>query len=363
MDDPSAFPPAIRPFALAHTAGLRRLREAGEDTAVDWVMLTPGGGLEQDAPRTGRRMAGRRAGAGGGARAVVRGSGRGGARRDRDADPAPDARVGVRSAWCAEGVRETGETRPAKGNTSRMSRTAALATPPTHRGPLVVQPLRKRHCAECRMGTVAVGGRRGWGAAVSGLRGSRASGVPAARGHGVDAQGAGGEWAVGGGGAVRTAAGPVRAAGRSRRGGGARACRGTVPRGRGGAAAAPGAGRGAAGRGGRAVRGGVRGGDTTAVPRLPRGAGRAVAAHASARGSGRVGRSAAGRALSEGAVFSAVAASIRHVDTPYDQLLMSGVPRHEARRRISVGVEGVLQGWREGGVPAEAAAGVEMDAG
>ncbi|WP_406127935.1 NAD(P)-dependent oxidoreductase [Streptomyces sp. NBC_00989] len=58
MDDPSAFPPAIRPFALAHTAGLRRLRAAGEHTAVDWVMLTPAGGLEQDAPRTGRHRLG-----------------------------------------------------------------------------------------------------------------------------------------------------------------------------------------------------------------------------------------------------------------------------------------------------------------
>jgi putative NADH-flavin reductase len=58
MDDPSAFPPETRPFALAHTAGLRRLREAGEATAVDWVMLTPGGGLEQDAPRTGRHRLG-----------------------------------------------------------------------------------------------------------------------------------------------------------------------------------------------------------------------------------------------------------------------------------------------------------------
>ena len=57
MDDPSAFPPEIRPFALAHTAGLRRLREAGE-SEVDWVMLTPGGGLEQDAPRTGRHRLG-----------------------------------------------------------------------------------------------------------------------------------------------------------------------------------------------------------------------------------------------------------------------------------------------------------------
>jgi hypothetical protein len=88
-------------------------------------------------------------------------------------------------------------------------------------------------------------------------------------------------------------------------------------------------------------------------PGCPEGRARAVAAHASARGSGRVGRSAAGRALSEGAVVSAVVASVRHVDTPYDQLLMSGVPRHEARRRISVGVEGVLRGWREAGVRTE----------
>ncbi|MET7475756.1 NAD(P)H-binding protein [Streptomyces sp. NPDC005648] len=54
MDDPAVFPPEIRPFALAHTAGLRRLREAGEGGFVDWVMLTPGGGLEEGAPRTGR---------------------------------------------------------------------------------------------------------------------------------------------------------------------------------------------------------------------------------------------------------------------------------------------------------------------
>ncbi len=71
-----------------------------------------------------------------------------------------------------------------------------------------------------------------------------------------------------------------------------------------------------------------------------------IAAHASVRGSGRVGRSAAGRALSEGAVTSAVVASVRHMDTPYDQLLMSGVPRHEARRRIAVAVEATLRAWQ-----------------
>ncbi|MFJ3715993.1 DUF2293 domain-containing protein [Streptomyces sp. NPDC090057] len=71
----------------------------------------------------------------------------------------------------------------------------------------------------------------------------------------------------------------------------------------------------------------------------------AIAAHASARGSGRVGRSAAGRALTEGAVTSAVVAAVRHVDTPYDQLLMSGVPRYEARRRIAPALAGVLREW------------------
>jgi hypothetical protein len=71
-----------------------------------------------------------------------------------------------------------------------------------------------------------------------------------------------------------------------------------------------------------------------------------IALHASLRGSGRVGRSAAGRALSEAAVVFAVRASVRHVDTAYDRLLMSGVPRHEARRRIAADVETLLRAWR-----------------
>ncbi|MEU0197778.1 MULTISPECIES: DUF2293 domain-containing protein [unclassified Streptomyces] len=85
-------------------------------------------------------------------------------------------------------------------------------------------------------------------------------------------------------------------------------------------------------------------------PGCPPDRARAIAAHASERGSGRVGRSAAGRALTEGAVTSAVVASVRHLDTPYDRLLMSGVPRHEARRRISPAVETVLRGWTEAGL-------------
>ncbi|MFF3462973.1 DUF2293 domain-containing protein [Streptomyces sp. NPDC002619] len=87
-------------------------------------------------------------------------------------------------------------------------------------------------------------------------------------------------------------------------------------------------------------------------PGCPDDRARAIAAHASVRGSGRVGRSAAGRALTQRALTYAVVAAVRHVDTPYDQLLMSGVPRYEARRRIAAGVETVLRGWRSVGAEA-----------
>lgn len=56
LDDPAAFPASLRPFALAHTAGLDRLRSA--DTDVDWLMLTPPPGLDPAGPRTGRYRTG-----------------------------------------------------------------------------------------------------------------------------------------------------------------------------------------------------------------------------------------------------------------------------------------------------------------
>ncbi|MFF3321731.1 DUF2293 domain-containing protein [Streptomyces sp. NPDC002889] len=81
-------------------------------------------------------------------------------------------------------------------------------------------------------------------------------------------------------------------------------------------------------------------------PGCPAGRAAAVAAHASVRGSGRVGRTAAGRSLDEGAVAAAVRASVRHLDTPYDSLLMAGVERHEARARVAPEIEAVLASWR-----------------
>jgi hypothetical protein len=71
----------------------------------------------------------------------------------------------------------------------------------------------------------------------------------------------------------------------------------------------------------------------------------AIARHTSLRGSGRVGRSAAGRSLDEEAVALAVMASVRHEDTNYDSLLMSGIAREDARDRVQPAVDRVLAAW------------------
>jgi hypothetical protein len=71
----------------------------------------------------------------------------------------------------------------------------------------------------------------------------------------------------------------------------------------------------------------------------------AIARHAGLRGSGRVGRSAAGRALSEDAVTRAVVASVRHEDTGYDSLLMSGIRREVARDKVRAAIDQLLASW------------------
>ena len=72
-----------------------------------------------------------------------------------------------------------------------------------------------------------------------------------------------------------------------------------------------------------------------------------IARHAAVRGSGRVGRSAAGRALEPEALELAVAAAVRHEDTRYDELLMSGSERELARAEVRDEVARVLDGWRQ----------------
>ena len=81
-------------------------------------------------------------------------------------------------------------------------------------------------------------------------------------------------------------------------------------------------------------------------PACPPDRARAVAGHTAVRGSGRVGRSAAGRALDPEAITLAVRASVRHEDTRYDEYLMSGMDRSEARARVRDEVQGTLDRWQ-----------------
>jgi len=86
---------------------------------------------------------------------------------------------------------------------------------------------------------------------------------------------------------------------------------------------------------------------TRLFPGCPPGRATAIAQHTGMRGSGRAGRSAAGRALDKDAVTLAVIASVRHLDTRYDALLMSGIPRDTARDRVRPGIDRILTAWRE----------------
>ncbi|WP_250036123.1 DUF2293 domain-containing protein [Paractinoplanes maris] len=85
---------------------------------------------------------------------------------------------------------------------------------------------------------------------------------------------------------------------------------------------------------------------TAMYPGCPPTRAAAISEHTGTRGSGRVGRSAAGRALDPDAVRRAVVASVRHEDTPYDELLMAGVPRDEARTQIRDDIDRVLELWQ-----------------
>jgi hypothetical protein len=73
-----------------------------------------------------------------------------------------------------------------------------------------------------------------------------------------------------------------------------------------------------------------------------------IARHTGERGSGRVGRTAAARALDPEAVTLAVVAAVRHGDTDYDDLLMGGLDRAEARHRVRDEIDRTLEAWRAG---------------
>ena len=80
-------------------------------------------------------------------------------------------------------------------------------------------------------------------------------------------------------------------------------------------------------------------------PGCPADEARRIAEHTGCRSSGRVGRSAAGRALDATAVDLAVTAHIRHTHTNYDELLMRGTERLDARAQVRHAIDRVRSNW------------------
>lgn len=72
----------------------------------------------------------------------------------------------------------------------------------------------------------------------------------------------------------------------------------------------------------------------------------AIAEHACRKYSGRVGRSTAAKEFNPEAIDLAVVAHIRHNYTNYDELLILGWERHEARNEIAYEAQDMLKRWR-----------------
>ena len=83
-------------------------------------------------------------------------------------------------------------------------------------------------------------------------------------------------------------------------------------------------------------------------PKCPSKEATRIAEHACRKYSGRVGRSAEAKRLGSEAVRLATVAAIRHRFTNYDDLLLRGVDRGEARITVFKAVERKLQEWQGG---------------
>ncbi len=94
----------------------------------------------------------------------------------------------------------------------------------------------------------------------------------------------------------------------------------------------------------RSMAGGIR----RLFPGCPAEEAEAIARHATVRKSGRVGRTAAAKEMEERHLILAVVAAVSHGHTLYDELLMSGMDRSEARALVRGEVDQVLAGWRRG---------------
>jgi hypothetical protein len=76
-----------------------------------------------------------------------------------------------------------------------------------------------------------------------------------------------------------------------------------------------------------------------------------IAEHACEKYSGRVGRSAAAKELEPAAIDLAARAHVRHCHTRYDEYLMGGWDRTEARAAVGPDIETVLSAWARAAPP------------
>ena len=81
-------------------------------------------------------------------------------------------------------------------------------------------------------------------------------------------------------------------------------------------------------------------------PDCPTGREYEISEHSCLKYSGRVGRSAKAKEFSKEAVQLAVIAHIRHAETNYDDLLMHGFERYEARSEVENKVTSLMYKWR-----------------
>lgn len=86
-------------------------------------------------------------------------------------------------------------------------------------------------------------------------------------------------------------------------------------------------------------------------PNAPSGREQAIAEHACRKYSDRIGRTASAKALDADAVALAIAAHVRHCETPYDQLLAAGLGRAQARSEVLRDVQRIMASWRGLGIP------------
>jgi len=81
-------------------------------------------------------------------------------------------------------------------------------------------------------------------------------------------------------------------------------------------------------------------------PHMPSGLEVKIAEHACLKYSGRVGRSEAAKRFDEDSITLAVLAHVRHTRTDYDELLMRGIDRHDARSLVREKIDRVLEQWQ-----------------